>query len=62
MPAIHDLLDNSARRIAQIRDLEIFNEEIFYRDVLFTLLADLGIDKREVRPSRKPPNSSPAAV
>jgi acyl-[acyl-carrier-protein] desaturase len=62
MPAIHDLLDNSATRVAQVRDLEIFNEEIFYRDVLFALLAELDIDKREIRPSKRPPKSSPAAV
>jgi len=57
MPALHDLLDNSARRIAQVRDLEIFNEEIFYRDVMFTVLRDLNISKREFRPSESPRKS-----
>ena len=62
MPAIHDLLDNSAHRIAQIRDLEIFNEDIFYRDVMFALAADLKISKRDIRPSKQPKKSSTAAV
>lgn len=62
MPAIHDLLDNSEQRIARIRELEIFNEEIFFREVLFKLLEDLGINKRELRASRQPKKSSPAAV
>ena len=52
--------DNSPERIARIRDLEIFNEDIFYRDVLFTLLEDLDISKREFRPSKKPKKSSAA--
>jgi acyl-[acyl-carrier-protein] desaturase len=61
MPAIHDLLDNSARRVAQIRDLEIFSEDIFYRDVMFALMEELNIGKRELRPSNKPKKSSLAA-
>jgi acyl-[acyl-carrier-protein] desaturase len=57
MPAIHDLLDNNEKRISQIRELEIFNEDIFYRDVLFGLLQELGISKREFRPSMQPKKS-----
>jgi len=59
MPAIHDLLDNSEKRVEGVRNLEIFNEEIFYRDVLFKLLEDLGISKREFRPSKQPRKSTP---
>ncbi len=62
MPAIHDLLDNSAKRVARIRDLEIFNEDIFFRDVLFEIIEDLGIDKHELKPRSKPKKSSQAAV
>jgi acyl-[acyl-carrier-protein] desaturase len=60
MPAIHDLLDNSEARIARIREMEIFNEDIFYRDVMFRVLEDLGISKREFRPSTQPKKSSTA--
>ena len=52
MPAIHDLLDQSARRIARVRELEIFNEEIFFRDVYSHLLAALDVSKAELRGPR----------
>jgi acyl-[acyl-carrier-protein] desaturase len=56
IPAIHDLLDESAKRIAAIRDLEIFNEEIFYRDVYTHFQNVLDISKDEMR-GRKPKKS-----
>src|SRR5262249_670110 len=31
MPAIHDLLDESPRRIAAVRELELFDANIYYR-------------------------------
>jgi len=49
MPAIHDLLDESQKRIARIRELEIFNEEIFMRDVYNHFLNILGVTKAEMR-------------
>lgn len=52
MPAVHDLLDESERRIAAIRNLEIFNEEIFMRDVYMHFLKLLGVSKAEMRPPR----------
>lgn len=52
MPAIHDLLDENERRIARIRDLEIFNEEIFIRDVYNHFLNVLDISKSELRGPR----------
>ncbi len=52
MPAIHDLLDENARRIACIRDLDIFNEEIFFRDIYNHLLNTLNITKAELRGPR----------
>ena len=52
MPAIHDLLDESKKRIAAIRGLEIFNEEIFMRDVYAHFMNVLGITKAEMRGPR----------
>ena len=52
MPAIHDLLDQNARRIAAIRSLEIFNEEIFFRDVYDHLLRSLDLTKADLRAPR----------
>jgi acyl-[acyl-carrier-protein] desaturase len=49
MPAIHDLLGESKRRIAQVRDLEIFNEEIFFRDIFHHVLQALDVTKGELR-------------
>ena len=49
MPAIHDLLDESAKRIAGIRALEVFNEEIFFRDVYSHFMNVLGISRAEMR-------------
>jgi acyl-[acyl-carrier-protein] desaturase len=48
MPAIHEMAD-SRRRIAQIKALEIFNEDIYYREVYLPLLEALGVDRREMR-------------
>jgi acyl-[acyl-carrier-protein] desaturase len=52
MPAVHDLLDESAKRIAGIRALEVFNEEIFFRDVYNHFMNVLGITKAEMRGPR----------
>jgi len=49
MPAIHDLLDESARRIARVRELAVFNEEIFFSDVYHYLLNALGLTKADMR-------------
>jgi acyl-[acyl-carrier-protein] desaturase len=49
MPAIHDLLDNSAKRIEGVRKLDIFNEEVFLRDVYQFVLNSLKIDRSEMR-------------
>jgi acyl-[acyl-carrier-protein] desaturase len=56
MPAIHDLLDESARRIARIRELEIFSEEVFFRDVYTHFQNVLDISRSELR-GRKPKKS-----
>ncbi len=53
MPAIHDLLDASERRIARIRELDIFSETIYYGEVYLPVLRSLGIDRSEMREGRK---------
>jgi acyl-[acyl-carrier-protein] desaturase len=49
MPAIHDLVADSRRRVARIKSLEIMSEDIYYRDVYLPLLAELGVDRKEMR-------------
>ncbi len=53
MPAINDLLDDSSRRIARVRELAIFNEEIFFRDVYHYVLNALGLTKADMRNSAR---------
>jgi hypothetical protein len=48
MPATH-LLADSRRREAEIRSLNIFNENLFYTDVVRPLLAGLDVTWCEVR-------------
>jgi acyl-[acyl-carrier-protein] desaturase len=55
LPAVH-LLADSRQRIADVKAMNIFNDEIFFRDVYTTLLETLGISRVEMRqrvPSRK---------
>lgn len=55
MPAIYELAD-SRQRIAAIRELDLFSEDIYYRDVYRPILEDLGVTRAEMRnrpPSRK---------
>ena len=59
MPAINDLAD-SRRRVAAINSLAIMSEDIYFRDVYLPILADLGVERSEMRnrvPQRK---SAPA--
>jgi acyl-[acyl-carrier-protein] desaturase len=49
MPAIHDLLDDSRRRVAAIRELELFDADIYYREVYRPILAELDISRQELR-------------
>jgi acyl-[acyl-carrier-protein] desaturase len=48
MPAVH-LLGNSAQREAAVRNLNIFNESLFYSDVYLPILNVLGIERAEMR-------------
>jgi acyl-[acyl-carrier-protein] desaturase len=59
MPAV-DMLASGQQRIQAIKDLKIFDEDIFYRDVVRPLLEVLGIDWSEFR-QRKPVRRSISA-
>ena len=59
MPALH-MLAGSQQRVAAIRDMRIFDADIFYRDVLRPLLEKLGISWSEFR-QRKPERRSLSA-
>jgi acyl-[acyl-carrier-protein] desaturase len=48
MPAIHEFAD-SQQRIAAIRDLDIFNENMYYAEVYLPILAALGVERSEMR-------------
>jgi acyl-[acyl-carrier-protein] desaturase len=55
MPAIDDLVDGR-RRVAAIKALQIFGEDIYYREVYLPILASLGVARSEMRnrlPNRK---------
>ncbi len=55
MPAIHELAGGS-QRVARIKELGIFNEEVYYREVYLPVLEELGVSRSEMRnrlPSRK---------
>jgi acyl-[acyl-carrier protein] desaturase len=49
MPAIHDLLDESPRRIAAVRELELFDANMYYREVYLPIVQSLGISRQEMR-------------
>lgn len=48
MPATH-LLADSRRRVAAVKSLNIFNEDLFYSGVYQPILLALGIEKAEMR-------------
>jgi acyl-[acyl-carrier-protein] desaturase len=55
MPAINEMAD-CLRRVARIKALHIFDEDIYYREVYLPILANLGVDRSEMRnrlPARK---------
>jgi acyl-[acyl-carrier protein] desaturase len=49
MPAIHDLLDESNKRIAAIQSLKLFDADLYFRDVYLPILSDLGVSRNEMR-------------
>jgi acyl-[acyl-carrier-protein] desaturase len=48
MPAIYEMAD-SRRRVAAIKSLKIFDEDIYYREVYLPILDELGVDRKEMR-------------
>ena len=48
MPAIYALADG-AQRIAAVKALRIFDDDIFYQDVYLAVLAALGVERSEMR-------------
>jgi acyl-[acyl-carrier-protein] desaturase len=49
MPAIHDLLSDSRARVEAVKRLEIFSEDIYYREIYLPLLEELGVHRNEMR-------------
>jgi acyl-[acyl-carrier-protein] desaturase len=62
MPAIHDLLDESPRRVAAIRELELFDADVYYREVYRPILEDLGVTRNELRQPLKEKKSLRIAI
>jgi acyl-[acyl-carrier-protein] desaturase len=58
MPAVH-LLAETRDRVASIRELQIFDEEIFLREVYQPILEVLGIQRSEMRVRRPNRKSAP---
>jgi acyl-[acyl-carrier protein] desaturase len=56
MPA-DELLGDSRRRVAAVRALKIFDEEIFFNDVYQPLLHRLGLTRADLRPKKAFPVS-----
>ena len=53
MPAIADLLDNSRKRLNAISDLQIFDADIYYREVYLLITQKLGVTRNEMRTPMK---------
>jgi acyl-[acyl-carrier-protein] desaturase len=58
MPAVHMLADGQ-QRIQEVKDLNIFTEEIFLAQVLQPIMTKLGVDRRELRRKTRREVSSP---
>jgi acyl-[acyl-carrier-protein] desaturase len=52
MPAVH-LLADSRQRVAAIKELGIFDEDVFLQEVYVPVLATLGLEHHELRQSKK---------
>ncbi|HKB38591.1 MAG TPA: acyl-ACP desaturase [Gemmataceae bacterium] len=59
MPAMH-LLADSRKRVQAIRELEIFDEDVFLHEVYRPILDVLGVDHRELRQGPAARKSDPA--
>jgi acyl-[acyl-carrier-protein] desaturase len=58
MPAVH-LLADGRRRVEAVKALGLFDDGIFYEEVFLPLLADLGVERQELR--RRAPREVVAA-
>jgi acyl-[acyl-carrier-protein] desaturase len=58
MPAIHAMADGR-QRVARIKSLQIFDEDMYYREVYLPLIEALGVDRKEMR--NRLPNKKSAA-
>lgn len=58
MPAIDELTDGRSR-VAQIKELNIFSEDLYYREIYLPLLEALGVDRSEMRQRVRPKKSDP---
>ena len=59
MPAIYGLADGR-QRVARIKELEIFNDELYVREVYLPILEDLGVLRSEMRNRLRDRKSAPA--
>src|SRR5262249_30039164 len=48
MPAIHEMVDGE-QRVEAIKSLQVFNDEIYFREVYRPILAALGVRRPELR-------------
>ena len=48
MPAIDAMVDGR-QRVARIKGLQIFDEDMYYREVYLPLIEALGVDRKEMR-------------
>jgi acyl-[acyl-carrier-protein] desaturase len=62
MPAIHDLIGDSRRRVARIKELDIMTEDLYYREVYLPIVQMLGIDRAEMRNRLPNKKSAPTAA
>ena len=50
---MYELMNDGSQRAAQIRELKIFDEEIFYYEIYQPYLTALGLTKADLKPKRK---------
>jgi len=60
MPALH-LLADGRQRAARVKELGIFDEDQYYREVYLPILADLGVERSEMRNRLPVRKSAPAS-
>ena len=61
MPAIHGLADGK-QRVARIKELQLFNEDIYFREIYMPILDALGIERLKMRNRVRTRKSAPAVL